>query len=239
MRRVRVDMELEDSGAFFPTVGATYRILPDNGQTLRDVVASERPLGDLVRENLRRDPELAPHGLAMAIDFDISGAQGSDSQQIHGDEFIETSDGEFDGPFVLRGDFSLQRAWVTGRVGFWWRQGWRIEGLVGVGAVAQTFETVGGGVGIDDSNSYGEFFLGSRASFYPVNAIGLYAQNSFGTLGGTKSLITVEGGLMLGPVPGVILQVGYRYWIYDEGRSGTSNVELSLGGPMVGLRFEY
>ena len=232
-------VELEDNRAVMLSGGATYRVLPDNDPSLRDVIDGDRPLGELVKESLRRDGGTLPHGTVMAFDIDVGTTWGSDTQTVTRGKFIQTENGSFDGPFEMRADFWMTRAWSTFRAGYWSRSQWVFEGMIGVALVHRVVEARGGGQSIlDDARTSPEVFIGPRISFYPVRAVGFYTENTLGFLKNGSWLGAAELGVMFGPVPGVVLELGYRHWLYIEEHDHGSDIEIAVGGLLPGLRLE-
>jgi hypothetical protein len=217
-----VDIESEDRNSFFPALRVSYPFFPNPQQ-----------------ESSSPAPRVSGR---LALDADVSWGQGDASQALPVGENVNFDGVQFNGPTRVTQDYDLLVGTMNLRGGFGLRDLVFIEGLVGVGATRLdlTLESPLQRES-DRSVSLGPG-AGLRGTVAPLSWLEAYVQIhgliGFGE-GEVRTLETVEAALRIAPTSYIAIFAGWRWWDYEQERSGESDLELKLSGPLLGLQFTF
>lgn len=208
----QVDLEGDDSSTVFPALRLAFPIDPDG-------------------EN------------RASVEVRMSGAGGEDDQGVGAGTRVTWDGVDFVGPQAIELDWTLAAVDAVLRYALSSSDRGGFDLLAGLGASHLDLEVSAPGQDADDRTFALGPLLGARAWVAPAEPLKLYLEATFGAGFGDDALIertAFEAGLEGRLARHVGLVGGWRAWTYDEERDDlSSDVELELSGPFVGLSIRF
>jgi len=236
-----VDVEAQDRRVIFPVLRAVWHVDPT-----------------LEPEDPRPEEESPPAAseefdgkMQLALEFDFTGGQGDSTQNLDFMEVIDFDDTEFYGPGPVKSEFTLFFGTVAARLRWPVSRTISFDGLFGLGFDRLDLELSDGVKSARDTTVTIGPYVGARMNWQPFAVIGAYGQafGYAGVVGAADSYSSsgimaaslssgAELALTITPQQNVTLFGGWRVWSYNEKRTG-SDVELTMSGPIAGLRLDF
>jgi hypothetical protein len=211
------DIEVSEDDLFMPALRASY---------------------DLEESADTEDAPGARWRKILTIDAEVAHTSGADSQELSPGELISFDGTDFIGPFTVASDFDLTVASLTARIGGNYRERFSIAGLIGLGYSNLDLELSAPGLIARDASSGIGVSLGMQMDWHTLSWLDLSFRLG-GLYTGDISLMMNDLSLRAWPIEQVGVFVGWRAYIYEEDRTGGSDVELDLAGPTAGIEFSF
>ena len=223
-----VDVRGRDEAVFFPALRASV------------------PFGEQSPPPERTDEDAKPVQqretvIGNRLEFEVSGASGSDQQVIGANEVVNFGDISLFGPGEVNVDWDIYTVSALASIRGKLTPELRLDGLFGLAGTHATTEVARGTTSSRDSTfSFGPQ-IGARLNWQPHHVVGLYGQMNatwgFGS-GGAVTLAGAELAATARVSRVAVIFAGWRWWSYDEDRGG-SDLDLGMSGPLLGIGFDF
>ena len=231
------DIDIDEDDVFIPAFRASYQIIPEEAETLRDLVVSPSPA-----EAAATGPAPSPPSMQAlaALDFGFGYGQGASSQDLAFGELVSFDDVDFRGPAHLRYIYELSVFSAAFRGGGRIPGVLDIEGFLGAGWTSLDLVAKSPYARAHDVVHDVGFLFGVKLTGHPFRWLDLYARGSELIAEGQDGLGDAELGFALKPVGGLSLFAGWRWWDYDEEvPADESDIELDISGPTCGVELLF
>ena len=224
----RDDIEVRDGEVFFPS----GRLSLELDHLVRGPVPSDD--GEARRESVLP---------TLSVDLEVGHAGGDSLQTLGPTESIRFDGEVVDGPAGLRSDFELCSGHVGARGGLEIAEQLRLEILLTGSAGSLDLLIQEAGTRLHERLLAGGPGIGVRGEWHPREEFNVYVQAMehfllLGRQSDTASLGTIDVGVGIRPIEHVRLFGGWR-WLNYENEKNSSDIELELSGPVVGVQLEF
>jgi hypothetical protein len=224
-------------------VGAAKEDLKIDDRTVFPSLRLTHDLTDAVKT------EGVQNAARVAVELDLHGAAGADSQSLGASEVIDFGGVQITGPAELNEDYRLLAGSLAVRFGLtdpWEHAG--IRALVGVSVQDFDLQLRTGAASAEDNRRSIGPLVGAEGTLRAASWLDVYGRTTvaLGFSDATTTLALFEAGGLVRPVSRVALTAGFRWQRYTQPRpltqftgSDDTRMDLKLHGPAIGLQVDF
>ena len=177
-----------------------------------------------------------------AFEVDVSTASGGFEQKLGPTDDVQLDKVTFSGPGKVDVDFDLTRVALVGRRTFTEESGLGLAVFLGLDVTRLDARASQLGAKDDVRDTGYGFQFGVEPFYHVATDLKLYGElaitNGLATEYNKFDLTSIDVGLAYAPWERFEIAVGWRHWRYEtEGIGNDSDLDLTLHGPHVSLRF--
>src|SRR5262245_22253236 len=224
----------------FPAARFTYDIL--QGIREKKAAKEQKPEKNPEEPEAPKKPQKPVQGSLIA-EVDLDFARGS-SRQTSEAGGIDFADKFFPGSTSYDADYFVFRGAGIVRGGFWVKDTFGLEGYVGFSGWKLDLKIDSGAMSASNSSCSFGYVFGAQLSLRPIHEITIYGRACYGGAvllqqDGVGGMTLLEVGASIKLVAHISVFGGYRGWEIGEARSGASDIDLKLSGPLVGIELGF
>jgi hypothetical protein len=185
----------------------------------------------------------------VAVELDLHGAAGTDSQSLGASDVIDFGGVQITGPAQIEEEYRLLAGSLAMRVGLTDpSEHSKLWVLLGLSVQDFDLQVNTGAVSAEDNRRSIGPLLGAEGMSRALSWLDIYGRTTvaMGFSDAVTTLALFEAGGLVRPVPRVALTAGFRWQRYTQPRpragftgSDETRMDLRLHGPAVGLQIDF
>jgi hypothetical protein len=185
----------------------------------------------------------------VAMELDLHGAVGTDSQSLGASEVIDFGGVQITGPAQLTEDYRLLAGSLAVRVGLTDpSEHSELRVLLGVSVQDFDLQVDAGAVSAEDNRRSIGPLVGAEGLVRALSWLDVFGRTTvaIGFSDATTTLALFEAGGLVRPVPRAAVTAGFRWQRYTQPRpltqftgSDETRMDLTLYGPVIGLQIDF